>query len=229
LWSNSTALVVGARGSGVLEIVDGGVVTCSTGIIGESANSNGSVLIEGAGSKWTAPDGLVVGQEGPGTLTIRSGGIVEAAKVEIGPQGQLFGKGLVMASVANHGKIAPGESIGAITIDGNYAQIGGVLEMEVSGPGDGQADQLVVTGDITFGGTLKMNFIDGYAPRAGDVIEFLSIGVLLNWGNTAALGGASVPEPSAWALALAGFLMVALMRLRRFGWHGGHRRATIVV
>jgi hypothetical protein len=62
-----------------------------------------------------------------------------------------------------------------MTFQGNYEQPDGLLEIEVAGPGEGESDQLIITGDTTLGGTLRMFFLNGYAPRAGDALEFLSV------------------------------------------------------
>jgi T5SS/PEP-CTERM-associated repeat protein len=157
----------------MVQIVNNGSVTSNSGYIGGFMDSSGSVLVDGAGSKWTNSGDVHVGGDGRGTLIMQSGGKVKAAKLIIGPRGQVLGNGFIMASVANHGRLAPGQSIGALTIDGNYEQTDGVLEMEVAGPG--QSDQLIVTGDATLGGTLKMVFLDGYAPRAGDMLKLFSV------------------------------------------------------
>jgi T5SS/PEP-CTERM-associated repeat protein len=173
-WTLGSTLFVGGLGTGELKILNGGGVTSNSAVIGKDRDSIGTVLVDGADSKWTNSGDLRVGGVGLGTLIINDGK-VEAAKVIIGPQGAVLGNGLIMGSVANHGRLAPGQSIGALTIDGNYEQTDGVLEMEVSGPNEGQSDQLIVTGDATLGGTLEMVFLDGYAPRAGDMLELFSV------------------------------------------------------
>ena len=79
--------------------------------------------------------------------------------------------------VQNGGFIAPGLSPGTLTIQGNYEQTAnGRLDIEVAGTGAGQFDVLNVTGNATIGGGLRLKFIDGFAPRQGDLFEFLDIG-----------------------------------------------------
>jgi len=69
------------------------------------------------------------------------------------------------------GMIAPGDPT-RLTIDGNLYFSSGVLDVKIAGVNN--LDQLDVTGitDIT-GGTLELDFMDGFAPQKGDVYEFL--------------------------------------------------------
>ena len=69
------------------------------------------------------------------------------------------------------GTIAPGDP-SELTIDGNLLFSGGLLDIKIAGVND--LDQIDVTGlaQIT-GGTLELDFINGFAPHKGDVYEFL--------------------------------------------------------
>ena len=87
-----------------------------------------------------------------------------------------------MATTNFGGTVFPGISPGTLTIDGDYEQTGGLLGIEIAGTAPGQFDVLEVTGDVSLGGDLLLEFIDGFAPRQGDVFKFLDIG--------GALGGA---------------------------------------
>jgi hypothetical protein len=75
-------------------------------------------------------------------LTVHAGGVV-------GGNGQL-----PATTIASGGVIAPGNSIGTLTINGNYSLNGGNLAIELQGP---QNDQIVVTGTVaTFNGTAAL-------------------------------------------------------------------------
>jgi len=64
----------------------------------------------------------------------------------VGESGRLGGSGLI-GSVANAGVIAPGYSVGTLTIAGDYAGNGGVLEIETELAGGlGTSDLLIVQG-----------------------------------------------------------------------------------
>ncbi|WP_033457303.1 autotransporter outer membrane beta-barrel domain-containing protein [Bordetella bronchiseptica] len=74
--------------------------------------------------------------------------------VTIDPGGVLGGTGRVLGAVANSGTVAPGNSIGTLTIVGNYAGTGGRLEMEAQLGGDASpADRLVIDGGAATGRT----------------------------------------------------------------------------
>ena len=116
---------------------------------------------------------------GPGTLTI--------AAVRINPGGVLSGTGTIIADqivVAGNAdnqftgaQIRPGTSPGALTLDGNYQQeSGGELIMEIAGTSAGAHDQLVITGNANLGGTLVLQFLDGFIPSQGDQFALLDIG-----------------------------------------------------
>jgi T5SS/PEP-CTERM-associated repeat protein len=79
-WTTSIDLSIGAAGTGSLTIVQGGTVSNNLGLahVGESAGSNGSATVRGAGSTWTSGADLIVGEEGTGTLTIEQGSDVSS-------------------------------------------------------------------------------------------------------------------------------------------------------
>ncbi|QET69347.1 autotransporter outer membrane beta-barrel domain-containing protein [Bordetella bronchiseptica] len=77
-----------------------------------------------------------------------------ASPVTIDPDGVLGGTGRILGAVANSGTVAPGNSIGTLTIVGNYAGTGGRLEMEAELGGDASpADRLVIDGGAATGST----------------------------------------------------------------------------
>lgn len=70
-------LTVGDTGTGTLTINAGGIVTSTTGYIGNSSGSTGTVSVTGAGSTWNS-GGLYVGYEGTGTLNVEDGAAYES-------------------------------------------------------------------------------------------------------------------------------------------------------
>ncbi|HEY9012460.1 MAG TPA: autotransporter outer membrane beta-barrel domain-containing protein, partial [Devosia sp.] len=116
--------------------------------------------------------------------------------------GRLQGNGTV-CDTTNTGTIAPGNSIGTLTINGNYVGNGGLLEIEAILGGDASpTDLLVVTGDtsgstnvrvINVGGAggktaegIKIVQVDG----ASDSAAFSLLGDYLFQGEQAVVGGA---------------------------------------
>ncbi len=47
------------------------------------------------------------------------------------------------------------------------------IQLELLSKGNGQFDQLVVSRTATLNGILALNFSNGFAPRAGDVLTFI--------------------------------------------------------
>jgi T5SS/PEP-CTERM-associated repeat protein len=112
---------------------------------------------------------IVVGQGAagpPGSLR------VHAPSKLIGP-GKVIGKVILPAG----GKFAPGGGEGTFTIDGDFDQTdngGGEMDFQVGGTKAGaEHDQLVVNGEAKLGGTLKLQFVNGYQPQIGDTLAVI--------------------------------------------------------
>lgn len=87
------------------------------------------------------------------------------------PRGILGGNGTLSGLVTNFGTVAPGHSIGHLTIAGDFRQdASGTLGIEI---GNGMADRLTVTGTAFLDGTLLI-VPDGYA--SGGRYTFLDAG-----------------------------------------------------
>ena len=160
------------------------------GLIGSAIDANGIVLIDGTNSLLDANSFLGVGlairegtgfgspafmDAGTGVLTLANNGEVRANQIQIGTPGTLQGHGLVTGNVINKGgTVAPGSSPGTLTIDGDYRQASGVLEIEIAGLNPGQFDLLDVSGNIDIiGGVIRFIFINGFAPQQNDSISFV--------------------------------------------------------
>jgi fibronectin-binding autotransporter adhesin len=74
--------MVGWLSDGELIVEDGGSVSSVHGYVAEHAGTQGSVRVEGAGSRWAVQAGpLDVGDRGAGTLTVVDGGTVAAPEL----------------------------------------------------------------------------------------------------------------------------------------------------
>ncbi|QFY79201.1 autotransporter domain-containing protein [Alcaligenes faecalis] len=110
-------------------------------------HKRGSGSLELSGNNSYTGDTTVSG----GRLAV-NGTLVSAITVE--REGTLGGSGTV-AQVDNYGTLAPGNSVGTLTVSGDYtAHAGSVHELEV-GPA-GATDHLVVGGAAHIDGTLKL-------------------------------------------------------------------------
>jgi T5SS/PEP-CTERM-associated repeat protein len=95
--------------------------------------------------------------------------------VRVNAQGTLSGTGAVVGNVLNaEGKVAPGNSLGTLTIDGGYTQLAsGTLEIGIGGTGPDEFDRLSVTGPIALDGTLNVALANMFTPLVGQSFEIL--------------------------------------------------------
>lgn len=150
--------------------------------------------------------------------------------------GSLSGAGHYRGNFALLGSFSPGNSPAAITFDGDLLfGPGHQLTMEIGGttPGTGY-DTLNVTGQLSFGGSLNIAFINGFIPAPGNSFQlftatsfggsfaqvtFNSFGNYV-WDTSQLLSSglitlSSIPEPSSFA-ALAGLAAgVSVFQRRR--------------
>ncbi|MEW6155801.1 MAG: hypothetical protein AB1813_00100 [Verrucomicrobiota bacterium] len=83
----------------------------------------------------------------------------------------------------NHGLLSPGNSPGVINHNGDLTQ-NGTLLVEIGGRTAGAGspnvddgyDQLNVSGNLTLGGTLQIQLLNGFVPVLGDSFEFINAG-----------------------------------------------------
>lgn len=84
-FSVSGSVSIGAsEGAGALTIVEGAEASGDDLIIGDGVNSDGTVEVTGAGSRWTGTGQVQVGDGGEGALTISAGAHFSSAAAEIG-------------------------------------------------------------------------------------------------------------------------------------------------
>ena len=110
------------------------------------------------------------------TINLAPSGTLSAGTVQLDPGTLLTGQGSIEASVVNSSLIQPGSVGGVIIIDGDYSQTSeGALVLEVGGRDTGvNVDQIIVTGQASFGGTLQLNSANSFLPEADDEIVLIS-------------------------------------------------------
>ena len=166
----TSRLEVTFTNTGSVEVVNG------TLSLAKAFTNAGEVVVE-AGA--TLADDLAYAQ-GPGVTDLRGGTLSAQSGVTVQAGGTLRGFGLVQSDVLNAGSASPGESdaAGILTITGAYTQTAeGVLAIKLSGPAEGEFDQLQVAGQATLdetGATLTVSLFDGYAPAPGQDFPVLS-------------------------------------------------------
>ena len=123
----------------------GNTATFSGAFTDEATGIPGNLLIADSGST-----GGVIRLNGTSTYsgltTVKSGTLEINGSIQsnttIEQAGRLKGSGTINGNVANSGIVAPGNSIGTLTINGNYTQSsGGRLELEINGT---QSDLLLL-------------------------------------------------------------------------------------
>jgi len=162
------------NGSGTVSITKATVAGGQTGTIGgaggiglTTADVDGALTVS---SVISGPGSLT--KTGSGTLTLSgantytggtfvNGGSLSvtgtlASSIIIGASGILSGAGTITGNVINNGTIAPGSSIGTMTVAGNYTHNAGAV-YQVEANSSGQSDKLIVTGTATLnGGTVSV-------------------------------------------------------------------------
>lgn len=179
---------------GVANVTAGGAVRTARLFIDEG----GEFLVDGDGSQLildaslstgpAADENLLAGAMSvSGRLTINQNGLVTADRVVVEPGGRIDGNGGVIDAgetrlagnaFFNQGLVAAGASPGQLTIDGDFVQEEtGIIEIEIAGllPGI-EHDVLQITGEAVIDGSVVLQFIDGFAPSQGDVVEYLQVG-----------------------------------------------------
>jgi len=205
-----SSLVVGDRSKGTLEILSGSQLV-QDGLgnsvflgIGTTPTGDGEVLVSGSGSLLAVgglnPSGTgssinlsaQVGH-GPGTLTIEDGAEVRSSDVLVGDRGSLFGEGGMLNSNrvrVEGGEIGKTDTVGTLDISGNlvFGQIGqsSTINVDIGGNANGSFDLINAGGDVQLtDGIARFNFVDGFAPVAGDTFTFID-------GGSGNLGNVSV-------------------------------------
>jgi len=83
LWANSGTTVVGAVGSGELNLAAGARASSGSAVIGATVGAAGLVSVQGSGTLWKVENVLSVGTGGNAELLVRQGGKVSAASVNV--------------------------------------------------------------------------------------------------------------------------------------------------
>ena len=136
-----------------------------------SANINNSGLV--VNSQFTVAGDVNLN----GTSQAMVNGMLASRSVNVGSSALLMGTGVINGSVVNRGLVAPGASIGKLTINGNYTQSAtGTLRIEVAGASPGQYDVLAVSGRANIAGRLQLVRVGNFTLQVGDQIAFLTAG-----------------------------------------------------
>ncbi len=112
-----------------------------------------------------------------GTLLIGDHSAASSIIGDITNFGTLGGSGTIFGDVTNSGTISPGNSIGTLTISGNYTGNGGTLAIESVLGGDASpTDRLVVTGNTSGTTSVKVTNLGGGGAQTSEGIRIVGVG-----------------------------------------------------
>jgi len=131
----------------------------------------GTWLLTGNGTvttDWTIYDG---------TLLVGDHSAASSVTGDITNFGRLGGSGTIIGDVSNSGTVAPGNSIGTLTISGNYTGNGGTLDIETELGGDASpTDRLVVTGNTAGTTNVRVTNLGGGGAETIEGIKIVDVG-----------------------------------------------------
>ena len=168
---------------------------------------------------------LVLG--GGGTVSVNNAVFADGGSVAAAA-GAVIGNGTIHGDFINSGaSVSPGSDVGMLTVTGNFTQESdAIIEIELADAGS--YDQLVVDGEITFGGTLVVTPVDGYTPRIGDEFAVFSFdsaigtfdeivsadGLVFDVNYQTGNLAVTVPEPTGALMLLLGGFGLGFLRRR---------------
>ena len=152
----------------------GGNVSAGTLSAGGVTTTIAGGLFDVTGGTFNAGGGTV----NVGGAFHAGGGAINAGTMNVNAGGLLYGGGTINGNVINNGTVAPGNSPGTLTINGNYTQgAGGTLAAELGGTTAGaNYDVLNVSGAATLNGTLSLALFGGYTGSVGDLYTLINAG-----------------------------------------------------
>jgi len=191
--SNSIAtsgfLSVGRSDSstGSLSIVNGGTVALigsnAASEVGGTPGSQGSVVIDGAGSLLNAGVELLIATDrdadgnplpdigGDGAVTIVNGGVLEADEIAVGNSGELDADGSIIGNVFLFGRFEiAGDGVGSANVDGDFlSETTSTIAVDITDYSGGVGDSLIVTGAGNFDeGVLILNITNAASIDTGE-------------------------------------------------------------
>jgi outer membrane autotransporter protein len=150
----SSKLMPLGAGGGILD-TNGNNVTLATAITG-----SGGLAKQGLGTLNLTGTNTYTGGTAVFAGTLSVNGSV-AGNVAVGSVGTLGGNGTIAGNVVNAGTLAPGNSIGLLTVSGSYTQMAGST-YQVEANAAGQADRINVGGTAAIqGGTVQVQAAAG--------------------------------------------------------------------
>jgi hypothetical protein len=134
-------------------------------------------IIDGTTILLSANVPTVTGGTNTWNLNFNAGTGTGTANVIAGPSGTVGGTGLIGGFLGVNGTVAPGTSIGTLSVAGN-ATINGSFDVEYDGSGSGSIDLLAVGGLLTLGANSIVDFSQFGAPADDPAYVFATYSTL---------------------------------------------------
>ena len=190
VWNNTSTGTIDLQGDGDFIYSSGTAVTFnnagtfskSNGATDGSDNSYFSIIVNNTGTIDVKKGALIFDggyTQTAGTTRLSGGNLTlnyyNATGFDL-KGGVLTGTGTITGNVNNTGgQVNPGNTVGTLVIAGNYSQSGtGLLNFDLVSAAS--FDQFNVSGEGTFGGTLKVTLGTGYTPTIGTKFTVLTYG-----------------------------------------------------
>lgn len=234
-------IALASGSSGQVDIAGGGTSWSSANLFigGSRSNSGGSGTVT-IREEAHASVAETVRIWGDGTLNL-DGGTLDATSIDLESgstftmtDGMLVVDSFTGTLAQDGGVLAPGDSPGLTTIDGDYSLNAGSVWIELEGLSPGtEYDALNISGDAVLNGTIDVDLV-GFAPVVGHSFELfaansitgnpifdfsdaaLSPGLAWNTSSflsTGSISVAAVPEPTSFGLV--GMSLLYLSRRKR--------------
>ncbi|MDF7776094.1 autotransporter domain-containing protein [Sphingomonas sp. AOB5] len=170
---------------GTLSIANMGALGTGTTTVAGGATLDATVATNTTHAGAFSGSGALI-KRGTGTLTLTGGGTLGSVTINAGrialnsnltgsftvaSGGTLGGTGRAIGNVSNSGTLAPGNSIGTLTVQGNYTHASNAV-LEIEFDANGGIDLLDVTGSATInGGTLRFVSLGGAEGQGGTFLR----------------------------------------------------------
>jgi autotransporter-associated beta strand protein len=165
-------------GANNLTVGSNNLSTEFSGAIQDGGTLGGSLTKIGAGTlRLTGANTYTGGTNVNGGVLQVDGSIASNTLVNNG--GTLGGTGTIYGNVSNNGTVIPGDGLGKLSVNGNYAQTSnGILLIDIAGTSTGQFSVLDVLGEASLNGTLYPVLLNGFVPTIGESFTFMDYGSL---------------------------------------------------
>jgi T5SS/PEP-CTERM-associated repeat protein len=201
-WEQDGDFTIGMAGTGTFSLAQGATATGQNAFLGREATGAGVVSLSGQDTQWNLSGGLYVGGDssaaggsgglsvadgakllvgGPltiwanGALDLDGGSIEALGGLQLAAGAELQGIGDFDGSIVNLGLISPGHSPGTLNFSGSFEQRdSGALRIQLGA--DGNYDRLVLDAAAALGGSLQVELLGGFTPKASDEFTILSAG-----------------------------------------------------